>query len=170
MTNRILLGVCLTLSFSLQCLLAQSLNITEKEGMQTAYSLGDIKKISFSGDQIMVLRTDGESYSYVLSEILNLNYLQVTSVQQKPVQVRESGTLYIYPNPVHDLLYIQWSTIAGEPGLVEIFSLEGKKILSREINPYTSVYQIDISNLPKGLYVCRVHLGPAIKSARFIKQ
>ena len=65
----------------------------------------------------------------------------------------------IYPNPAQDVIVLK----SDEMGNIEIFNLLGEKLL--ESRKYTLLKEIDISVLPKGLYI--IKLGEI--SSKFVK-
>ena len=57
----------------------------------------------------------------------------------------------VYPNPAQNILNIEFNENFES---VEIVSLDGKTLLSEDINNFTG--KVDISLLEKGAYICRV--------------
>lgn len=76
----------------------------------------------------------------------------------------------VYPNPTSGILKfeLQFSE-PGENLLLEIFNALGKKVSSKELS-YASQRQLDLSELPEGLYIIRVVHGSRIGSTRILKQ
>jgi len=58
----------------------------------------------------------------------------------------------IYPNPSSSILFIESNT--DNELFIELISITGVKVLQQKIN--TTLYQIDISNLPEGVYLYRI--------------
>lgn len=56
----------------------------------------------------------------------------------------------IYPNPVKDVLTVE----ASEYQNVEVFDLAGRCVISREIS---GVANIDMSQMPKGVYIVKMN-------------
>ena len=54
--------------------------------------------------------------------------------------------------------------------VIEIISMEGRIVFSQTVNPYSDVYQINISDLARGIYVCKLSNGLAVETIRFVKQ
>ncbi len=57
-----------------------------------------------------------------------------------------SGDVSVYPNPVHDILYIKNCT----GGSVSLFNMDGNQIYTNEID--SNGYKINMSAFPKGIY------------------
>jgi len=77
-----------------------------------------------------------------------------------------SNEIKCYPNPVTDNVTIE---ISGESfcGNLAIVDIEGQKLISRQITePKT---QVDISNLPSGVYFVRVTGERTVQVGKFIK-
>ena len=75
-----------------------------------------------------------------------------------------SGTLTVYPNPTNSVLTIQHSSFSIHHSAFRITNLMGQTILSGNINAETQ--QIDIANLPAGMYFISV----GEQTAKFVKQ
>ena len=61
-----------------------------------------------------------------------------------------SGTLTVYPNPTHSVLFVETRFIASQPIEYRITNLMGQTLMSGQIT--AEIQQIDVSNLPEGLY------------------
>ncbi|AXT57712.1 T9SS C-terminal target domain-containing protein [Aquimarina sp. AD1] len=104
--------------------------------------------------------------SYSTNEItINWNAPLVYAMHALDFYQKESATLSIneleenissvkiFPNPSSSILNIKFSTDIASSN-IEIYSLRGKKVLSKKINTTSS--SIDISNLTTGLYLVKV--------------
>ena len=74
------------------------------------------------------------------------------------------GTFTIYPNPANGVLTIQHSSFSIHHSAFRITNLMGQTVLSGNINAETQ--QIDIANLPTGMYF--INVGE--QTAKFVKQ
>ena len=61
-----------------------------------------------------------------------------------------SGTLSIYPNPTHNVLFVETRLIASLPTQYRITNLMGQTLMSGQITAETQ--QIDVSILPNGMF------------------
>jgi hypothetical protein len=77
----------------------------------------------------------------------------------------------IYPNPVSDVLYVSWdnSLTVGDKVTVEIFSLNGQKLLSKRFSGDDHIAIINIDNIATGTYFCKVQSNNLNKIEKFIK-
>jgi hypothetical protein len=81
------------------------------------------------------------------------------------------NNLVIYPNPANDKISVICNGTNPE-GVYEIFSLEGRMLLSATIPSGRQTHsEIDTSVLPKGVYFIRLHNTKAdmVKKGRFVK-
>ena len=61
----------------------------------------------------------------------------------------------IYPNPTSDVLNIEYSEIKSDRVSMEIISMDGKILDTREMGRLKNQYQYDTSLLPQGMYLIR---------------
>lgn len=128
----------------------------------------------------MIGMADGDSVSYDDNDITSTNfYYQVTAINTIPggscesepamaidgihdfvtVQtdgVEEddpstgSGTLTVYPNPTHGILFVETRFIASQTNTYRITNTLGQTVLTGHVTDETQ--RIDVSNLPQGMY------------------
>ena len=63
----------------------------------------------------------------------------------------KTKSLKIYPNPTKDFIIIQTEKISPK---IDILDASGKLILSK--NPTSNTHKIDVSSLPKGVYIVKI--------------
>jgi len=167
--KKVKLCVLLFLGLGLTGLQAQTMYVRQANGAKTAYTLGNIKKMSFSSGNITVSKTDGNHDVYPLS---GLRYLNFTDLTTSNIQLAEKtkSTILLYPNPVVDQLNILLQTTENQAGVIEILSIEGKVVCKELINSQTNVFQVNVSALPKGLYLCKINNGTTLETTKFLKQ
>jgi hypothetical protein len=78
-------------------------------------------------------------------------------------------SVIVAPNPVKDILHIV------EPNnrfvlSAEVYSLDGKRILQKNINTDVQVFSILVNNLPAAQYILKVNYKTESKSYRFVKE
>ena len=160
-------AVFLTFTFSLSTVSAQTMYVNESSGTQTAYTLSNIQKMSFSSGNLTVTKTDNSTGVFALSDLRYLNFSDVTDLQED-LSV-QSQMLKAYPNPVGDILNIDLTGMSETEGTLSILNFEGKTMLSRQVNN-EGVLSLDISHLPTGIYLCRYSNANEIKTVKIIKQ
>ncbi|GAB4135000.1 MAG: hypothetical protein Fur0041_08770 [Bacteroidia bacterium] len=78
------------------------------------------------------------------------------------------NSFVIYPNPSSGNFEIILASAMKQDGNIEIFSSDGKLILSEKINASSSSKQIRFENAAPGLYFIRITSGENISASRFI--
>lgn len=76
----------------------------------------------------------------------------------------------IFPNPANNTLYVTVDDIPVKSYLT-VVSMEGKAVLRREIYPSSGEKRImiNLSGLPKGVYILRLHNPGMMRAKKFIK-
>ena len=65
-----------------------------------------------------------------------------------------SGTLTIYPNPTHNILFVETQFVASQPATYRITNLMGQTLMTGRITARNQ--QIEVSALPNGMYFITV--------------
>jgi len=120
-------------------------------GMLTPVSANYI--YTLSGPQIVVLTISCDSGQKNLTTYMGYVYINPTlSIDDNgPVPV-----LTMYPNPVSDLLNIDFGTsLTGQP-VIQIFSSSGQELYHSKLNDKTSKLTIDVGNYNSGIYIIRI--------------
>jgi len=74
----------------------------------------------------------------------------------------------IYPNPAQNKIQIHCSEFKTESGIIEILSLDGKKILEKEIETGIENIELDLNNLESGMYLCRITIDKKSTTKKLI--
>ncbi len=85
------------------------------------------------------------------------------------INVLTESSISIFPNPVHDVLFVNTGNLLNQNGRVKIYSSTGVKVsdvkLSAElVNP------IDVSAIAPGVYFIRVYTDTTLQVGKFVKQ
>lgn len=96
-------------------------------------------------------------------DVLILKYNMSTT---NSVEETQTEGFSVYPNPANDQLSL---FNAGE-GTIEIFTNDGRLVHSQQIKANTTVNQIEVSNLPSGIYFIKHRNKTNIRTSKFIKQ
>ncbi len=78
-----------------------------------------------------------------------------------------ANSISIYPNPAHENIYFH-NDIQEEMD-ANIYSMDGKLLISKHINPSTSNIVISISDIPKGYYIIKINTTTEQRFGKFIK-
>jgi len=108
---------------------------------------------------------------YVVSGEFNMNWFEFEIPDAiDDDYLSNSGTI-AYPNPVHNnqlTIDIQKSVNSEIP--VDIYSIEGKHILTKVCYLSNGVTEIDISDVPKGIFILRLSAADKTYNHKIIKQ
>ncbi len=148
---------------------AQMMYVKEKNGTKTIYSISDIRKLTFSGGNIKVYGLDGNSETFASTDIRYVNFTDLSTGIYLP-EKQEPEFLILFPNPVQDILTLNFKSLV-EAISFEVMTLEGKTVHSKIIIIQSGINQVEInvSSLPKGMYVCRLIDGKRVLINKFLK-
>lgn len=160
----LLMGLCLS---SLQG--QTTMNVKATDGTNSVYTLSSIRKLTFpSSGNMTITKFTASTDSYLLTGVCYLNFGDVGTVIEATSNAA-NGNLYLYPNPVVDVLNIQLSAVESQTTTVELLSIDGK-LLNKTRITNTSKYQVNVSYLRQGIYLCRLNNGTSIETKKFFKQ
>ena len=83
-------------------------------------------------------------------------YSVVFTIPTSTVDFSLKNTIKLYPNPVGRKFKIQSSKFKVEGALIEIYNLNGDKLLQKLISKGTETTEIDVSSFPNGIYFCKL--------------
>ena len=104
-------------------------------------------KIYFSNDYMYIDDGTAVPYSFAVSDIRKMTFAEGTGIEDIVTE-----TFKVYPNPVHNELYI--SSDDFQPHPYQLFSTDGRLLMqgeSQEGNP------VNVSDLPTGLYILKIN-------------
>lgn len=84
---------------------------------------------------------------------LNLIYASSSSVED---EIMDISDMILFPNPASDNISLQSTVFSQQSSIVEVFDLNGKKLLQKIIPDGTETVEIDVSSLESGIYFCRL--------------
>ncbi len=73
----------------------------------------------------------------------------------------------LYPNPASSELLVSWAATT-EPSQVEIYDINGRKILSYSPLKTENTSLLDVSSLPEGIYFCRLQTNKVTESRKLV--
>ena len=107
----------------------------------------------------------------------NLNWIRITknaartaaaeaSVASQPVA--EAAPLELYPNPVRNTLNVKLQP--GQPQQLTVTNLLGRVVLRQVWAGTQAAAQLDVTTLPKGVYLLSVEAAGQVRTQRFVKE
>ncbi|MCD4697024.1 MAG: T9SS type A sorting domain-containing protein, partial [Bacteroidales bacterium] len=77
-------------------------------------------------------------------------------------------SLQIYPNPAGSVVSLQSAVFSQQSSVVELYDLNGKKLLEIQIPEGMETVEIDVSGLQNGVYFCRITTDETILTKKMI--
>jgi hypothetical protein len=111
--------------------------------------------------------TDFSSYSFLFSEGFRDTTVAVGWCSRVGIEKITSISAIVYPNPVKDLLNIQFEKNCNDCRL-ELFSIEGRKIIDSEIHGQSTL-SINMESIQKGFYFLNIRSPEGLFTTRIIK-
>jgi len=166
--KKLKLRAILLLGLALSGLQAQIMDVRQSNGSLTAYTLSNLRKMTFLAGNASIQKNDNSTGVYALSGIRYLSYRDITTSTGETVNQSVTTSMLTYPNPVADVLHIDLTSIENE-GTVSILTLNGKVLQTQNTSSKTLV-KLNLSHLPQGIYLCRYSSPSEIKTVKIIKQ
>jgi len=109
-----------------------------------------------AGDYTLTIEADSFVTQNVTVRVKDYQQSILQVEMQKPVGVTEFkiGNWNIYPNPVSEVMTIQWQLSASDLNQVVIYDQVGKLVLSLRVEQenYRKLFTLDVSGLSPGIY------------------
>jgi len=122
---------------------------------------------SYNGAQLVVLTINCNNGQKHLATYMGYIYISQTLNTEENALLPE---LHLYPNPVKDLLNIDFGTMWPENSIIRIYSCSGQEVFSKTLTGKTKNTAINVSHLPDGIYFIRtVDNENNIITGKFIK-
>jgi hypothetical protein len=90
----------------------------------------------------------------------------ITNEEAKSMDnAKNENEINLYPNPTNGVFQVQLGTVTN--GNLEVLDYTGKIVLKQNING--NALQLDISEMPKGMYIIKVNSTNAQQVSKIIK-
>lgn len=119
--------------------------VTLNDNTEQTYLCDADSRLSFSGDDYLVITANGNSVHLPLADIRKVNFEEFLNVNES-----ETADFQILPNPTRNVF-----TVKGIEGTqsMRIFSMDGRLMDSRSVNAGQSC---DLNGIPSGLYIVNI--------------
>jgi hypothetical protein len=75
----------------------------------------------------------------------------------------------LYPNPANDVLTVEMNTVFSQKAEIRMYDMFGKELMRKSVNASeNSIYELNISELPEGVYLLRVINGKLNQTKKFV--
>ena len=146
---------------------AQTMFVRPIAGSQTTYPVADIQKLTFDNGNMLVTNNTGANGSFALSGLRYVSFTDFNLGTTNPEMA--TNKFYAYPNPASHILNISGSNRMQLVSQIQILSLDGR-LLMQQKPANTTAPQVDISALPKGMYLCKITNDNQQETIKFLKQ
>ncbi len=86
-------------------------------------------------------------------EVLQVSFEALTPQVGTVTIPRKSRSMAIYPNPAAERVFVNLGSRQVLKGVIQIMDLSGKLVMTLNVQPNTSLYQVDIASLSRGMYM-----------------
>ncbi len=127
--------------------------------------VSNLQKMTFEGSSFSIYNTDGTQKTYTKSNVALMSF--DSKMIKKSTSIKSGNRdlkISISPNPVINYLNINSDTRMEQ---IEILDMQGKSVLKRKVNTKTS--HIDLSFLPKGIYMLQISSKSGQGTEKIIK-
>ena len=97
-----------------------------------------------------------------------MSSLGTASIAGEETEITNSDVLKVYPNPASDVLNISVPGLNGNQNSIRVVDMKGTVMMEEKIT--RSLQQINISRLPKGVYMLKLVNGDKTTTSKFIKE
>lgn len=140
---------------------SQNIYVKFKNGSTETHPLSEVRKISFSGATMNLLKKDGKLFSWDIVTIANYRYDVSTNINEA---VLRNADFTIFPNPFRSTVNIRYKLPAADKVAIEIFDMQGRSIQKWPVvRQKAGVHQLtwqanDLRGMqvPSGTYVCKI--------------
>lgn len=167
--KKLKLSAVLLLGLGLTSIQAQnSLYVVEKSGTQTQFALSDIKMLTFPSGNLIVNKKDLSTNTYARIDLRQLNFVGIPNAIN--IAEETENKIVLFPNPVNNELKISLQN--AENTEIEIIDLQGRvlQIYFFDKGACSLAEQsLNVTQLTKGIYFCKINNGKSTKTIKFLK-
>lgn len=141
-----------------------------KDGTKASFSLDAIRKLTFPSRTITLYQNNGSTQAFPFVELRQARFTEFVSGNNS-LDLPESNDLVLFPNPVNDELSL-WLAVSMVATIeIRILDVQGKTISIKKehLIPGNNQINLQVADLPRGLYLCRVTNGKSTETRKFLK-
>ncbi len=147
------------------------IELTPTSGNMSSYVLSSISKQTFESGKLVSSFSDGTStVETTLTELSKVTF--ATSTPTELASDVSTTNYSLYPMPVQDELNLSFDAKTAASATLQILTLDGRTILSTKqtIHSGSNTLNLSVSDLPQGLYICRLSYGNEHYTQQIIKK
>lgn len=161
------LSLLLFFGFAFSGAYAQTMYVRPIAGAQSGYPVANMQKLTFAGGNMLMTNSTGGNGTFALSGNRYINFTDLTLATAS--NERANKRFYVYPNPVSSILHIGNNYPNQTMNQIIIYSLEGRLLMTKNLFAGNTP-QIEVNQLPAGIYFCKILAGNQTQTIQFLKQ
>lgn len=136
----------------------------------------DVSYLIWNGEDSVMVTYPGTDNFGVIYAAANGRGLFMSNKYEQPVGISSpempqlQSSVYIFPNPANDHATVEYELSQAGNVDISVFDINGKLIVQEQFSKEggTHQYQLNCSNIPRGMYVVSVRSGNTVKTSKFI--
>ena len=125
------------------------------DGTSLSWTTGELISQTFSADTLMLTQGFQQGEITVATAANELHGLSID--------------VKVYPNPVRNMLNIDFKGMTDHTARVKLMNLNGKVIFTREINDPSNIKRINLNGNTSGTYMLEVSINGRSKTFKIVK-
>lgn len=125
-----------------------ALTVKNWEGIDKTVELNSLKKITFSGTNLVLNYLGGSNEDIAISTVHKMFFSSYTALNN----IQENKSVFIYPNPSSH--FISFKNVAESNSQVTVYNINGTQVMN--INLSQGAEGVDVSALKRGIYLVKI--------------
>jgi hypothetical protein len=111
---------------------------------------------------------DGSNFA--LSDFDDNLWQRIMDLECEPTAITETTPdgIKIYPNPVNNVINIQFTLPLNKSAVVELYNNSGQLIYGEVLVDGSTTYKLNIGNQPAGMYIYKLHTEQGIVTGKVV--
>ncbi len=109
------------------------------------------------------------SYTVTVTDDQDCTETKVVDIITDTSEPEEMNEIRIYPNPFNSSLMLEWDFLPASPVNIRMYDANGRPVHIGGINSHLNKTELDVRELPPGMYWIRVELKEGIRVAKVVK-
>lgn len=141
---------------------AQNLFFKFTDGTSATYTVDEVRKLTFTGNEMVLLKKEGTTVSWNTSTIVNYRFDATTSITD--AERINNIEVKIYPNPFKGVVRIRYELPVADKVSIDIIDMQGRNIRNwsqtqKPAGAHELLWQTSDNGsqvIPSGTYICRI--------------
>ena len=113
----------------------------------------------------------GNSFNYTIPKLSVYHFvLSDSTISAGVVNSSDFNNVAIYPNPSTGIYTITFDKTTGQNLTIEVMDITGKMLKTIQVNSNTGLTQLNLQDLPDGVYIARISSNNGVVIKKLIKE